>query len=87
MKEELRRIARVNGERGRVLAARVALLARLYSSDPVRNRFMRHEVEHLARRVVYHLRQVVIVDALIERMERKGKKGSRARLPSSGNKK
>lgn len=78
MKDELKRIARANGERGRVLAARVAVLSKLYRRDPVRNHFLLPEVENLARRVVYHMRQAVIVGALIARME--GKNGSR-RLP------
>ncbi len=79
MKDELKRIARANGERGRVLAARVAVLSKLYRRDPVRNHFLLPEVEHLARRVVYHMRQAVIVGALISRIE--GKNGSRPRLP------
>lgn len=79
MKEQLKRIARANGERGRVLAARVAVLSKLYRRDPARNHFLLPEVEHLARRVVYHMRQAVIVGALIDRIE--GKNGSRPRLP------
>jgi len=69
MKDELKRIARKNGERGRVLSARVVLLLKLYRRDPIRNQYLRDEVEHLARRVVYHMRQAVIVGALIDRME------------------
>lgn len=69
MKGELKRIARASGERARVHAARVAVLLRLYRSDPVANEFMRAEAEHLAKKVVYHMRQAVIAGALIQRLE------------------
>lgn len=79
MKDELKRLARRNGERGRVLAARVAVLLKVYRRDPIRNHYLREEAEHLARRVVYHMRQAVIVGALIDRIEAKGRR--RARPP------
>jgi hypothetical protein len=79
MKDELKQVARKNGERGRVLAARVAVLLKVYRRDPIRNYYLREEAEHLARRVVYHMRQAVIVGALIDRMEPKGRR--RARPP------
>lgn len=71
MKDELRKIARKNGERARVKAARVAVMLKVYRRDPVQNEFLRTELEQLARKVVYHMRQAVIVGALIEKMEGK----------------
>lgn len=71
VKDELIRIARNNGERARVKAARVAVLLRVYRSDPVRNAFLRLELEALAKAVVYHMRQAVIVGALIDRQTNK----------------
>lgn len=69
VKDELRKIARKNGERARVKAARVAVMLKVYRRDPVQNEFLRTEVEHLARKVVYHMRQAVIVGALLEKLE------------------
>jgi hypothetical protein len=71
MKEDLKKFARANGERARVKAARVAVMLKLYQRDPERNHYLRQEAEQLARKVVYHMRQAVIVGSLIERIEGK----------------
>ncbi len=72
-------MARANGERGRVLAARLAIMCKLYCRDPVRYRSLQSEITHAARRVVYHMRQASLLGALIARLE--GKSGSRPRHP------
>lgn len=71
MKDELKRLARVNGERSRALASRVAFLCKLYGRDPSRNQYLRQEIEILARRVVRHMRQAVIIGAMIAKIEGK----------------
>lgn len=71
MKDDLKKFARSNGERARVKASRVALMLRLYGRDPEGSDYLRQEAEHLARKVVYHLRQAVIAGSLIERIDGK----------------
>jgi hypothetical protein len=74
MSEDFKRFARKSGERARVKAARVAVILRMYRRDPVANAFLRSEAEQLARKVVYHLRQAVIVGSHIDMVQRRNRR-------------
>jgi hypothetical protein len=69
MKDELYRIARANGERARVKAARVAAMLKVYRRDPDGNDYLRSEAQRLAKKVIYHMHQAVVVGGLIEQIE------------------
>lgn len=78
MKDELKRIARDNGEQARKKASRVVVMLKVYGTDPERNWIFRIEAEQLARRVVYHMRQAVILGALIERLDAQARRAREA---------
>lgn len=76
--DELKRVARGHGARARELAGRVARLVEdgeADAGDPMR----RQDIAHTARRAEYHLRQASLVGAVIARLERKQRRGSRQR--------
>lgn len=68
MKDELYRIARANGERARVKAARVAAMLKVYRRDPDGNDYLQTEAGRLARKVIFHMHQAVSVGGLSEQI-------------------
>lgn len=71
MKDELRKIARRNGNLARVKAGRLAVIMRLYHSNPRGGQWLRAEAAHLAKSVSYHLRQAALIGQLIAGFEKK----------------
>lgn len=69
MKSELQSFARTSGKRARVKARRLAVMLRLYQSDPVRNFGLRSESANLAKSVAYYLRQAELVGRIIISLE------------------
>lgn len=71
MKDELRIIARRNGQLARVKAGRLAVILKLYHANPKGGQWLRAEAAHLAKSVTYHLRQAALIGQLIGSFERK----------------
>lgn len=69
MKDELRKIARRNGNLARVKAGRLAVVMRVYHANPKGGQWLRAEAAHLAKSVSYHLRQAALVGKLIATFE------------------
>lgn len=76
MKDELRRIARRNGQLARVKAGRLAVILKLYHANPKGGQWLRAEAAHLAKSVTYHLRQAALIGQLISSFERKDSQGN-----------
>lgn len=75
MKDELRKIARRNGNLARVKAGRLAVIMRLYHANPRGGQWLRAEAAHLAKSVSYHLRQAALIGQLIAGFEKKDRQG------------
>lgn len=71
MKDELRKIARRNGNLARVKAGRLAVILRMYHANPKGGQWLRAEAAHLAKSVSYHLRQATLIGQLIAGFEKK----------------
>ena len=69
MHSRLQRIAHANTERAKVKAARVAELLRRSAQNPDSHERLMAEAKHLAKKVVYHMHQAMIVGGFIEDIE------------------
>ena len=76
MKDELRKIARKNGNLARVKAGRLAVILRMYHANPKGGQWLRAEAAHLAKSVSFHLRQATVIGQLIASFEEKPDKSN-----------
>jgi len=67
MRSALRGLARVNALKSQQRARMAVTMLRMYRKDPQANDFLRFEAERVLRRSIYHMRQVAVIEALLER--------------------
>jgi|GEM_PF-4997513 len=67
MRSALRRLARNNALKARQRARQAMTMLRMFRKDPCANNFLRFEAERVLRSSIYHMRQMAIIEALLER--------------------
>lgn len=64
MRVELRDLSRLQALKSRQKVMQAATILRMYRKDPKVNDFLQHEAERVLRKVIYHMRQSVILERL-----------------------
>ncbi|MBO9679157.1 MAG: hypothetical protein J7556_13020 [Acidovorax sp.] len=67
MRSALRKLARINALKGQQRARQAVTMLRMFRKDPRANDFLRFEAERVLRSSIYHMRQVAVIEALLER--------------------
>ncbi|MBT2337158.1 hypothetical protein J7E49_25065 [Variovorax paradoxus] len=63
----MRSLSRLHAVKSRQKVMRAATILRMYRKDPKANGFLQHEAEGVLRKVIYHMRQSVILERLAEK--------------------
>lgn len=67
MRAELHDLSRLHTLRSRQKVMQAATILRMYRKDPKANDFLQHEAERVLRKVIYHMRQAVIIKRMAEK--------------------
>lgn len=67
MRAELHNLSRSHAFKSRQKVMQAATILRMYRKDPKANDFLQNEAERVLRKVIYHMRQSVIIERLAKK--------------------